>query len=452
MSITNIEKKGFRTSQHRNSAESYLQYLEDNTPHNSDDYITGRNLLKSSNYGDLLPLIKKQKKEIEPRQYTKKDKRGKLKEPIQAYSVVQSFDKDEFNYRDPDQVQQAHEAGVKLAEKLNQLNGGGHAWQVFTQADNQHHQLHNHIAILNYDKHHKAMNGIDWGKELYPLSDQIIEEYMTTPKQKKAHQKTMKGAQEAAKRSNKESRALRKERNQQRFRYIQQAVYNAQRKATSPEEFAQMLADQGIEIQARNKKLNTDFNREERLKWYTTKGQIRKTIGFTYQSKTVRTGQLHTSPQQLIDQFIKNKQWQQRRQKQRQMQVEKAAEDKKQATKTPTKAADKKLAKPTATTARRLPPKKSPTNIRQQKSPAKTQQATLSGNDLNSHIFELQQKFTDYARKSMDAKTKKEIKFWQDKAEEVYSALGYETSLRAVNETAKAQQEQKRKEEETVWE
>lgn len=457
MSVTNITAKGFTTTEHRYSAQSCVEYLEDATPHNADSFVTSRNLLKTSNYGNLLPIIKRQQREITRRNYRKDPKTGEQKVPIQAYSIVQSFGPDEFNYKDPDDVQQAHRAGVELARAINKRTGGNRAWAVYTQADNLNHVLHNHVVMLNYDSHQKAMkHGISWKKELYPLSDSIIESLLTTPKQKKAHEKTKAGAKEAANRSTKEARQARQNKAQQRFEYIRRVVMEAKDEAKDANEFSDLLKKQGIEIQARNKKLNNEFTTDEASKWYTKSGRVRKAVAFSYQGVTVRTSRLKLTPDGLLKQFQRNNMLQKQRQKQRQIRIEQQADNQQKPTTNDKQkvSADKRQkvnnAKPSQTP--KTTKAKSTKTIKRQKPKAEPQSPKSEHQGINPYIAELQKEVTEYSQKMVTAKTKQERKMYLEKLNNANIALGNMTDIQAVNETAKAQQRQKQKEEETEWE
>lgn len=74
-------------------------------------------------------------------------KRTKQKNMIEAYTIVQSFDPDRFNYKNPDDVKLVNEMGQELVKNVVPSRYA----LIYTQADGTHHVLHNHIIICSQD-------------------------------------------------------------------------------------------------------------------------------------------------------------------------------------------------------------------------------------------------------------------------------------------------------------
>ena len=74
-----------------------------------------------------------------------KDKR------VQCHTILQSFSPDELSSGDYLDVQTAHDVGFVLANEILNLNSehSEHMVGIFTQADNEHKLLYNHIVICN---------------------------------------------------------------------------------------------------------------------------------------------------------------------------------------------------------------------------------------------------------------------------------------------------------------
>ena len=74
-------------------------------------------------------------------------KRTKQKNMVEAYTIVQSFDPDRFNYKNPDDVKLVNEMGQELVKNVVPSRYA----LIYTQADGTHHVLHNHIIICSQD-------------------------------------------------------------------------------------------------------------------------------------------------------------------------------------------------------------------------------------------------------------------------------------------------------------
>lgn len=83
-------------------------------------------------------------------------KRTKERNMIEAYTVVQSFDPKNFDFKNPDDIKLANEMGQELVQKVVPTRLA----LVYTQADGTHNVIHNHIIICSIDDvTMKAMRG-----------------------------------------------------------------------------------------------------------------------------------------------------------------------------------------------------------------------------------------------------------------------------------------------------
>lgn len=83
-------------------------------------------------------------------------KQTKKKKMVEAYTIVQSFDPKNFDYRKQEDVQLVNKMGQELVKKIVPTRMA----LVYTQADGTHHVLHNHIVICSQDPITlKAMRG-----------------------------------------------------------------------------------------------------------------------------------------------------------------------------------------------------------------------------------------------------------------------------------------------------
>lgn len=83
-------------------------------------------------------------------------KQTKKKKLIEAYTIVQSFDPKNFDYKNEKDVKLVNQMGQELVKKIVPTRMA----LVYTQADGTHHVLHNHIVICSQDPITlKAMRG-----------------------------------------------------------------------------------------------------------------------------------------------------------------------------------------------------------------------------------------------------------------------------------------------------
>lgn len=111
MATTSVTSKYLKSEGHgKNSGKSAVKYVENEHVHHADDSVTSRNLRRSSNCGDFTETYNRYSKRL-------KAEKGDRK-TVAFFSIVQSFSKDELDYRSPDDIDLAHEAGCELARRL----------------------------------------------------------------------------------------------------------------------------------------------------------------------------------------------------------------------------------------------------------------------------------------------------------------------------------------------
>lgn len=83
-------------------------------------------------------------------------KRTKERNMIEAYTVVQSFDPKNFDFKNPDDIKLANKMGQELVQKVVPTRLA----LIYTQADGTHNVIHNHIIVCSIDDvTMKAMRG-----------------------------------------------------------------------------------------------------------------------------------------------------------------------------------------------------------------------------------------------------------------------------------------------------
>lgn len=93
---------------------------------------------------------------------------------VGCIGIVQSFDANEFDYRDPDDAQAVNDLGWELANKLYPNS----KCLVVTHNDGKGHKLHNHIQILNEDM--TTGRAIESNRQLYQMravNDELMQEH-----------------------------------------------------------------------------------------------------------------------------------------------------------------------------------------------------------------------------------------------------------------------------------
>lgn len=74
-------------------------------------------------------------------------KRTKERNMIEAYTVVQSFDPKNFDFKNPDDIKLANKMGQELVQKVVPTRLA----LIYTQADGTHNVIHNHIIVCSID-------------------------------------------------------------------------------------------------------------------------------------------------------------------------------------------------------------------------------------------------------------------------------------------------------------
>lgn len=83
-------------------------------------------------------------------------KRTKERNMLEAYTVVQSFDPKNFDFKNPDDIKLANKMGQELVQKVVPTRLA----LIYTQADGTHNVIHNHIIVCSIDDvTMKAMRG-----------------------------------------------------------------------------------------------------------------------------------------------------------------------------------------------------------------------------------------------------------------------------------------------------
>ena len=74
-------------------------------------------------------------------------KRTKERNMIEAYTIVQSFDPKNFDFKNPDDIKLANKMGQELVQKVVPTRLA----LIYTQADGTHNVIHNHIIVCSID-------------------------------------------------------------------------------------------------------------------------------------------------------------------------------------------------------------------------------------------------------------------------------------------------------------
>lgn len=336
MATTSVTSKYLKSEGHgKSSGKSAVEYVESEQVHHADDSVTSRNLRRSSNCGDFGVVYGEYSKRL-------KQEKGDRK-TVAFFSVVQSFSKDELDYRSPEDVDLAHEVGCELARRLAKKYPD-RAWGVWTQADGDSHHLHNHIYFLNYDSSMKAVphkekgayRALDW-KKISKLSDQVCEDVLGNKAktiQSPARQKLLEDGY--APLSDVGHKSRKKSQHKADLEHINAAFTKAIAVATSEQELSRLLARQGVFVQLRG-----DMEKDDRghdLRWKTKSGRYRKALTLKYKGTKLRTDKLDNpmSTAAIVSKLVGNalalqaqeKVQQENRQKQRKIKVEQASESK----------------------------------------------------------------------------------------------------------------------------
>lgn len=333
MVTTSVTSKYLKTEGHgKNSGKSAVEYVESEQVHHADDTVTSRNLRRSSNCGDFGVVYGEYSKRL-------KQEKGDRK-TVAFFSIVQSFSKDELDYRNPDDVDLAHEAGCELARRLAKQYPD-RAWGVWTQADGDSHHLHNHIYFANYDSslravpHKDTYRALDW-KDVSKLNDEVCKDILgdkSDPVQSPARQKLLEDGYAPLSDGGRKSR--KKSQHKADIEHINSAFTKAIAMATSEQELSRLLARQGVFVQLRGDVEKDDKGHD--LRWKTKSGRYRKALTLKYKGTKLRTDKLDTplTTAAIVSKLVGNalqaqeKVHQESRQKQRKINVERTSEESK---------------------------------------------------------------------------------------------------------------------------
>ena len=220
---------------------------------------------------------------------------------VELYSIVQSFDLDELDPENQNDVDKAHEIGVLTAKEIMK-KVGDREFCVFTQADGESHHLHNHIVIMNCDKELNTIrHGLSWKKTLAPLNDKITSEQLQNTKQKAVQERLKKSYEEVTALSTAKRKTKRQNENEKKKEYIYENVNDVLKIAKTQKEFVELLRERQIIIR-RNAK-------EKEFNWLTKSGKYKSRLPFEYQGYKITSKKLiNQNPEQILRKLYQNKQ------------------------------------------------------------------------------------------------------------------------------------------------
>lgn len=335
MATTSVTSKYLKSEGHgKSSGKSAVEYVESEQVHHADDSVTSRNLRRSSNCGDFGVVYGEYSKRL-------KQEKGDRK-TVAFFSVVQSFSKDELDYRSPEDVDLAHEVGCELARRLAKKYPD-RAWGVWTQADGDSHHLHNHVYFMNYNNSmeavpHKDNRALDW-QDISKLSDKVCEDVLGK-KFKQVRSPVLEHGYSPLSVSHKKSQ------HKADIEHINEVFSQALQIAKSERELSLLLERQNVFIQLRGDAEKDDQGHD--LRWKTKSGRYRKALTLKHRGTKVRTDKLDKplSTAEIVSKLAENANaakdnvkdnvqrkareqvQQERRQKQRKINVERTSESK----------------------------------------------------------------------------------------------------------------------------
>lgn len=291
MSVISVKTK-YHTPPHKNSetGKGCIAYLNDEKSHNESNVSPIRNLRKSSNCGDFKSMARKRFKE----------QARNSNANVELYSVVQSFDLEELDPENQDDVDKAHQIGVLTAKEILK-KVGDREFCVFTQADGESHHLHNHIVIMNCDRELNTIkHGLSWKKTLAPINDKITGEQLQNAKQKAVQERLKKSYDEVTALSATKRKVKRQKENEKKKEYIYENVNDVLKIAKTQKEFVELLRERQIIIR-RNAK-------EKEFNWLTKSGKYKSRLPFEYQGYKITSKKLiNQNPEQILRKLYQNK-------------------------------------------------------------------------------------------------------------------------------------------------
>lgn len=313
MSVISVKTK-YHVPPRQNSetGKGCIAYLSDEKSHNESNVSPIRNLRKSSNCGDFKSVARKRFKE----------QARNSNANVELYSVVQSFDLEELNPENQNDVDKAHKIGILTAKEIMK-KVGDREFCVFTQADGESHHLHNHIVILNCDRELNTIrHGLSWKKTLAPINDEITSEQLQNDKQKAVQERLKKSYDEVTALSPAKRKTKRQTENEKKKEYIYDNVNDVLKIAKTQKEFVELLRERQIIIR-RNAK-------EKEFDWLTKSGKYKSRLPFEYQGYKITSKKLiNQNPEQILRKLYQNKQKFENKQRQNaKLQADKAIEAK----------------------------------------------------------------------------------------------------------------------------
>ena len=291
MSVISVKTK-YHVPPRQNSetGKGCIAYLSDEKSHNKSNVSPIRNLRKSSNCGDFKSVARKRFKE----------QARNSNANVELYSVVQSFDLEELDPENQDDVDKAHQIGV-LTDKEILRKVGDREFCVFTQADVESHHLHNHIVILYCDRELNTIkHGLSWKRTLAPINDQITGEQLQNAKQKAVQNRLKKSYDEVTALSPSQRKSKRQTENEKKKEYIYDNVNDVLKIAKSQKEFVELLRERQIIIR-RNAK-------EKEFNWLTKSGKYKSRLPLEYQGYKITSKKLiNQNPEQILRKLYQNK-------------------------------------------------------------------------------------------------------------------------------------------------
>ncbi|MGF0133272.1 relaxase/mobilization nuclease domain-containing protein [Limosilactobacillus reuteri] len=291
MSVISVKSK-YHVPPRKNSetGKGCINYLSDEKSHNESNVSPIRNLRKSSNCGDFKSVARKRFKE----------QARNSNANVELYSIVQSFDLDELDPEDQNDVDKAHQIGVLTAKEILK-KVGDREFCVFTQADGESHHLHNHIVIMNCDKELNTIkHGLSWEKTLAPINDKITSEQLQNAKQKDVQKRLKKSYDEVTALSPSQRKSKRQKENETKKEYIYKNVNDVLKIAKTQKEFVELLRERQIIIR-RNAK-------EKEFNWLTKSGKYKSRLPFEYQGYKITSKKLiNQNPEQILRKLYQNK-------------------------------------------------------------------------------------------------------------------------------------------------
>ena len=291
MSVISVKTK-YHVPPRKNSetGKGCIAYLSDEKSHNESNVSPIRNLRKSSNCGDFKSVARKRFKE----------QARNSNANVELYSIVQSFDLDELDPENQNDVDKAHEIGVLTAKEIMK-KVGDREFCVFTQADGESHHLHNHIVIMNCDKELNTIkHGLSWKRTLAPINDKITSEQLQNAKQKDVQKRLKKSYDEVTALSPTQRKSKRQKENEKKKEYIYENVNDVLKIAKSQKEFVELLRERQIIIR-RNAK-------EKEFNWLTKSGKYKSRLPFEYQGYKITSKKLiNQNPEEILRTLYQNK-------------------------------------------------------------------------------------------------------------------------------------------------